>query len=578
MCGESAARWKIPRLLGNSRGVDWVTAPVRGWATRQRLALAALTAGLLVTAGRALWLLDTKSFSIDEFQNTHAAWLVASGKLPYRDFFDVHLPLVYQWLAVPVAAFGAEPDSIWWLRFAFAPFGALACFALWKAAAAARGSLVAGASVAAFLGTPVVARHLVEIRADVTATAFLMSAVAALESSWTTTRRGFVSGACVGLACWATQKAWVCAAAFAVCCIIDVVWNRRGSRAALLANPLAFAAGAGSVAALAGAYLAFTGSLGAWWRWAIQWALEREQLYPGFSFGGNAQASLLTAVPLLLLALAGSVKALRTLGASGIRSTEDRGLLVLLAWLAALASALVQVAPYPYAFLPALAFAALLAGRALSGWLGSAALAVLVATGQIALSSVEDNSHQREVLRKIGELTGPDDVVYDNSGAATARPHVSFFYATDALLRTQLQSWLADELPEQILQSGCTAMIRDLRFDGLPPKLQAFLREHFQPYTPDLWLYGRWLEPGGSAHEFVAPRSGTYFVQPAAAVESSNIRVDGHPLRGRTVELERGRHDVRFDGQPGFYLLWLPRNGENWRPVPEGTPRFSRLL
>jgi hypothetical protein len=560
-----------------AQGVEAATVVIRGWATRQRLAVAALVSAILVTSGRALWLLGTKSFSIDEFQYTHAAWLLAGGKVPYRDFFDVHLPLVYQWLAVPIYAFGAEPASIEWLRFAFAPFAALACVALWKAAAA-RGAMAAGISVAAFLGTPLVARYLVEIRADVMATAFLMAAVAALEGSRSSARRGFVSGACLGLACWATQKAWVCAVAFGVCFIIDMVWNRRRGRRALLASPPAFAAGAGSVVALAAAYLALTGSVGAWWRWAIEWALHRERLYPGFSFEANVWAPLATGVPLLLLALAGGVRALRSLGRNALRWTEDRALLVLLAALAASASALVQVAPYPYTFLPALAFAALLAGRAVGSWLGAVALALLVATGQAALSDLEDNSHQREVLRKLGELTGPDDVVYDNSGSATARPHVSFFYATDALLRTQLRSSLEDELPGRILQSGCTAMIRDLRFDGLPPGLQAFLREHFQPYTSDIWLYGQRLEPGRGTYQFVAPRSGTYFVQPAAAAESGRIQVDGHPVTRATIELERGAHEVRDDGVSPFYLLWLPRNGERWHPAPEGTPLFSRLL
>ena len=566
-----------PSAARYAQGVEAAIVLIRGWATRQRLAVTALVAGILVTAGRALWLLGTKSFSIDEFQYTHAAWLVAAGKAPYRDFFDVHLPLVYQWLAIPISAFGAEPESIAWLRFAFAPFGALGCLALWKAAAA-RGAVAAGVSVAAFLGTPLVARHLVEVRADVMATAFLMAAVAALEDSRPNARRGFVSGACLGLACWATQKAWVCATAFAVCFAIDLGWNRRRGRAALLADPLAFATGAGLVAALAGVYLWLTGSLEAWWRWAVEWALERERLYPGFSFKANVIAPLTTAAPLMVLALAGGVRALRAVGGNGVRWTEDRTLLVLLAALAASASALVQVAPYPYTFLPALAFAALLAARAVGGWLGAAALAVLVASGQVAFTDIEDNSHQRAVLRKLGELTGPDDVVYDNSGSATARPHVSFFYATDALLRTQLQNSLADELPERILQSGCTAMIRDLRFDGLPPGLQAFLREHFQPYTSDLWLYGRRLEPGKGAHQFVAPRSGTYFAQPAAAAESGRIQVDGHPVTGATIELQRGAHEVRYDGDFAFYLLWLPRNGERWHPGPEGTPRFSRLL
>jgi hypothetical protein len=139
---------------------------------------------------------------------------------------------------------------------------------------------------------------------------------------------------------------------------------------------------------------------------------------------------------------------------------------------------------------------------------------------------------------------------------------------------------LAEEMPAQILEARCTAIIRDLRFDGLPGKLQQFLREHFQPYSADLWLYGRryHLATAGTA-SFEAPVKGEYFVHPPTAVEAGALEIDGVSVPSSTFELDRGLHQIRIEGQPvDFHLLWLPRNGERWHPVPEAPPRFSVLM
>ena len=59
---------------------------------------------VLALAGTTLYVLwftytfgQERFFTIDEYQWGHASWLVATGQIPYRDFYEHHLPLGYLW-------------------------------------------------------------------------------------------------------------------------------------------------------------------------------------------------------------------------------------------------------------------------------------------------------------------------------------------------------------------------------------------------------------------------------------------------------------------------------------------------
>jgi hypothetical protein len=566
--------------------VSAVALHLRGFGAIQRAGTTVAWATVVALIARSIWLSAHKSYSIDEFQYTHAAWLVAKGSVPYRDFFDVHFPLVYLWLSPLVKVFGATPESIRWMRGAMLPFLALSCVGLWLATRR-RGSIAAAAAIISFLGTSVVALHSVEIRADGMGTAFLVASLGVLSSNLTPARKGFVAGVLVGLACAASQKTAIVASPFAAGFALDLWWNRRTKQPLLLGSPGAFGLGLTLVGTLAIGYLVSTGATKEFFRWTILWASERERLYPGFSFREHTLPSLVSAAPLLALAALGIGLMIRRLGSSARDWSSDPDLILLLT-LPAAAAISTQVAPYPYSLLPLFAVAALCVGAVFDPRRGSPGFTIFGAVGLAALillsigpvASSTSNSYQQQVLAQVGALTRESDCVYDNSGSATARPHASYFYATDALLRWQLQQMLVEEMAGSIRDARCIAMIRDLRFDGLPAKLQQFLREHFQPYSADLWLYGRrYRLATASTAPFDAPVKGEYFVYPPTAVGAGGLEIDGASVTSSTFELDRGVHQIRVDGHPvDFYLLWLPRNGELWHPVPEAPPRFSVLL
>lgn len=58
------------------------------------------------------WLAANRLYDPDEFEHLHAAWSIADGQLPYRDFFEHHGPLTYYLLAPFVTWFGDSPHLL----------------------------------------------------------------------------------------------------------------------------------------------------------------------------------------------------------------------------------------------------------------------------------------------------------------------------------------------------------------------------------------------------------------------------------------------------------------------------------
>ena len=178
-----------------------------------RLALGIAAALLLAR----VWFIGHRALDLDEFEHVHAAWSVAQGLLPYRDFFEHHPPALYFSLAPLFAAAGIDsnPD---------AAFAALvgARVVMWVLTIASvvvvyrLGTLIGGrtsgaiavallATSSQFLGS------MLEIRPDVPAVLCLLAAI------WCVAREGYrdeplpaaayiAGGAAYGLSLLFTQK------------------------------------------------------------------------------------------------------------------------------------------------------------------------------------------------------------------------------------------------------------------------------------------------------------------------------------------------------------------------------------
>ncbi|MBL8957308.1 MAG: hypothetical protein JNK82_41430 [Myxococcaceae bacterium] len=474
-----------------------------------------------------------KRYALDEFQYSHAAWLVSKGQVPHRDFFEFHFELPYELLSVFYVWPEAGPERIRALRLGMV---AVVALSLWAMARLNREQGALAMMVAPLIAvfSPSFVLNGTEVRPDVFAFAFFLAALATKE-------KGALPGVLLGLAVLSSQKVLLYGAPFLL------LLNRR-----LVA---------GFAAVLAGQLLLLlaTGSLGAWWEQTWVFAYRHEQAYPGFPATRYLWPAVQQQVGLFGLAALGAWA-----------SRRDRVPLLVLG--TTLFSFCFARAPFPYALVPFAGMAALFAARGVAAlkpqWRG-VALGVVAFQGAVALWGVGSNTQQHEVLAKVGRLTAATDPVFDSSGGASARPHVGFRYYTNAWIHEAEATTLGARIAREVREAQCTAALRDVRFDWLPADAKAFVTEHFQPYDGDLRLWGQRLPAGRGTFEAV--RGARYFVEPAQA-----LRIDGREVEGPEFWLERGAHEVELDRE-GF-VLWLPANGERWRPDFDTKPVFSTLF
>jgi len=557
----------------------------------------ALVAGLAWFAFQAVLLAHVKYFSLDEFQYAHAAWLVAHGQVPYRDFFEVHFPLVYQLLAPAFLLAGDDPRAIVWLRVGMLPFVAVACVAA-ALLNRRRGDVATLGAPLLLLALPAWVTLATEIRPDSVAGALFLAALAVLRIARTSDRAaGFASGLLLAAAVWGSQKAAFYGSVFALAFASDMLaWRRRGSGAgSLLRSPVAFAAGAASGLGTIALYLTLTGSWQAWWHWCFVWAAAHQQGYPGFGWDRYFVPILLDAPWLFALATVGVVRTVLELRAFGRAALRDPDALLLAALASTFASFALQRAPYPYSLLPFLAVVAVFAARGAGELVAAHARpvvrvgAALVLLALLALQSATlasfvaaSNAGQLATLERVASLTEPGDAAYDNSGGYVARPHAYRYFYTDSFLRESIADTLVREVPQAIVASGAVLHLRDLRFDTLPAPLRAFVARHFQPLDGDVALWGQhYVVPGDGRLEasFLAVRDDHYFVTPASLLERGTLAIDGAPVTEPVFQLTAGPHRVEYQGPPGeIEILWLPRDGRTWQPQRGLAPTFSRIF
>lgn len=90
-----------------------------GMPSRVEFISAAILLALLV----ALKLLNVRhqSFDRDEPQHLHVIWELTRGSVPYRDFFDNHMPLFHFIFAPIVGLLGERATILYWMRFILLP-------------------------------------------------------------------------------------------------------------------------------------------------------------------------------------------------------------------------------------------------------------------------------------------------------------------------------------------------------------------------------------------------------------------------------------------------------------------------
>ena len=362
--------------------------------------------------------------------------------MPYRDFFEVHFPLVYQILAPVFVIAGDDPTAIVGLRLGMLPFLALACGGV-AILNARQGRLAALAAPVLLLALPAFVTLATEIRPDAIAAALFLASLGLLRVERVSDRLcGAGSGFLLAASAWGSQKAAFYGSIFALTLLVDLAARRgdrvRGDRP-LLRSPAAFVGGVVAGVAVVAIYLTATGSWAAWWNWCFTWAVEHQRHYPGFPWRRYFDPILVDAPWLFLLAAWGLVRTLRALRERGRDATRDPDTLLVGALVSTFASFALQRAPYPYSFLAFLAIVTVFAGRGVGDLLATKArpvvrltlamaLLVVLAVQSVTFSTIlaDSNAAQLDVLGGSGgslhRTTPPTTIPEATSHGRTCTP------------------------------------------------------------------------------------------------------------------------------------------------------------
>ncbi len=461
----------------------------------------------------ALLLLASAPFNPDEVESFRAIRWVASGLVPFRDFWEHHLPL--HWVLLSPFASLTRPaavESLLLLRVAPLPLIAatlVAAFLVLRRAGVSRGASLLGLSLF-FLA---IHRSVVEIRIDVTMNLFLLVGLLAL--TWDA-REGkgrpallFLGGISLGFACLASQRAIPIALAgtatgalVAATQRLPASWRRAG-RAFL---PAVAGLAATALATLAAASLA--GALPALLEQCFRLNFLYERLGSPLAAGPSALAwagrflARPGAVALVVLATAGTIL--------GIRDRGLRPLTVAAALLAVTQAVLLYGirSPFPYQFQTLFWFFALLSAVALEALMRlgrRVAVAVACSGGVLALAGMalalqavrwdvmaETLAHQDHVLRTIERASPPGSVVLEGCGFAVNRvPAMKTWFLPSLVRELMAAGVLPRATPAELVASRVALVVADSRLLATvkdDPALGPFVARNFFPLERFVWV------------------------------------------------------------------------------------------
>lgn len=546
---------------------------------------------------------ETRFLTIDEFQWGHATWLMSQGQIPYRDFYEHHLPLGYGLHAglldneVPFAdrVMRLREIGFAYLLIALAAVG----LATWKTNRSLPETLLTLCIVPS-IGFGLMSA--IDYRGDNWAAFGLITALSLIEINRKHASRALaaLAGGLVVVAIGMTQKVVLLGAS-----AVGLMWlasvlarsepARRRIGALRIDHPLPFAL-AGAAVALAGiAWLFVHGIAGDAWEINVLHAIEHERAYPRFGAGQYFAPFLAeTAASSVALALLAGIHV-----AGGIRNFW------VLPLLAALLGTLLIRAPFPYNYVLVCWLIAICAVRGYAtlvrrlllrgdparpahalaplAWL----LPLVLLPAQLGfVSGTHSNADQLALLERIERHSGPDEVVIDSAGGALFRPHRGYYWYQGRAHIKMFDDYFQHRLVPDMRASEALFWIRSVRFDLLPEGARHYLVSHYVPFFGELYVLGfATRATGPDEHRdgrIDVVRSGPYHVVRVGAEVGDEavgpfVRIDGAEISGPTVELAKGMHRMEIGpGTPAYRFSYLPPEafGPPTRTRPH-TPLFE---
>jgi 4-amino-4-deoxy-L-arabinose transferase-like glycosyltransferase len=530
-------------------------------APRRRALVVALV--LLAVAARTGVVLN-RAIDPDESQHLHVAWRIAQGQVPYRDFWEHHLPAFHGLMAPLTAALTDRTEIYFAGRVLMAALAGGAVLVTWRIARRLSGPAAAWA-VAVLLVLPQFAETSTETRPDVPALlAHLLSLLALLR--WREGGRAgwlWAAGAWQGLALSLSIKAVLSLAgvAAAVASAAAPGFDGRARLAALLR----LAGGAAVAPIVLLAALAWSGG-----EPALR-GLVRDVLQGSLGFVDRAKTWPVYGSELAVfgLALIGVVVAARLRGRAWLRHPVHGTLLTPTLAVAVGLALPTTPAVYQHAWLPVLPVAAIYAGVALATLREGArvrpdarraALVAAAVVGGLLVPAAEtarfavrnQNAAELRQMREALVLACPGEPVLDGTALAVFRPAAHRYAALVRGVREWVaRGMVAEETIEADLRAArARVALPDKRFRAMVGPVAWFFRRHYVPHGDGVWIAGAEIAaaPGGGRAVVELLADGWHRVTVPAGTRVAVDRVEVAPGWRR---LSAGRHEVTWRGRGG---------------------------
>ena len=563
-------------------------APARGPARTIGLTFiaAAAVARILIVLHRVL--------DPDESQHLHAAWRVAQGLVPHRDFWEHHLALFYYLLAPVTRLFEESPAVFTGARVLMVLFGA-ASLALTYGLGRRLGPGVGPLALAVLLTSPEFTDLSTETRPDVPALVAWLLGLQALVRWRGTDRWGWLVAA--GLA-QGTMVALTTKALFALPGVL-VVLAVGAARQAPAGSPrwlgrvvaagALFGAAMLAVPALLLGALAMTGGLAALAALVDQVVLDNLAFVDFAKNGPVGDASVAVLVAGIL-----GVMAVAQVRRWGLLTDRVHGTLLPPAVSLAVVLSLPGVpAVYAHAWLPILPILALyasVAGVGLLAWayrrpgrwrrlavaaVGALVLVVPAVTTVVHLVLPDHGGPQRALVRRLLTRACPGEPVLDGNALAVYRPSAH----RHGVLILGVREWVArgvmaeEEVEADIRQARAPVAVPDRRLRALVGPVAKFLARHYVALDREILVLGGEARadggPGGGRAYVDLLRGGRYRLEVAPGVA---LAINHVPADPGWRDMEAGRHEMTWTGGPGAIRLTIGDCAERGGPgrIPAG--------
>jgi hypothetical protein len=534
----------------------------------------------------------------DETEHLHAAWAIAHGQVPYRDFWQLHPPLLYYLLAPLFPLMGED------LRLIYVARGLmLFCLLLilretYRLARTCFDPLTGLLAVLLLSYLLLWWRPAYDVRPDIPQTWLVLLGLRRFMRAWErgSPRDFLLAGALFGVAGWFLLKTLFPLVGLTL--VFGLSAALRRSAAALRRSLTGLALFAGGVLGPVLAGVGLLWLLGAWpgfWQWVVIGAFEWPERFS--AFGLADQRPHIVSWALILAGVAVTVGEMIR-----VRVVDEVRLSPLLAMAVTAGTYLfLMPAPWRQSALPFLPIAAMYGAGVVArlytmafspmsplpdqamvttsrsarrligaGLVGLLLLGVCGPPVWAVLSKMPPLSDQwadrRRIVEHVLALTSPEDSIFDSYALYVFRPHASYYY----VITTAHVMWLwsgvirETDIMNDLRRNHCKVAIFSRYLVEVPPNLLRFLKAHyvstgFHEQDRVVLVAGRTLLPLDFEDNRVTVSliaSTEYAVR--AVGGDPRIFIDGHVYRG-PVHLRQGEHEIRVEGRFESLLIVYSR-------------------